>query len=408
MTDEDREIRKHFPIFEANPDLHYLDNSATSQRPVEVLDAVTKFYETVNSNPMRGLYDISLRATEQYEEARTKVANFINAKDSSEIVFTRNATESLNQIAYSYGENFIKEGDEIIVSIAEHHSNMLPWQQVAKKTGATLKYFYCEKDGEFSLEKFKELLTPNTKLVAMTEMSNLFGRKNDVKAFAAEAHKAGAVFVADGAQSAPHIKVDVQDSDIDFFAFSGHKMYAPMGIGVLYAKKDLLEKMPPFLFGGEMIEYVTIEGATYAEVPHKFEAGTVNAGGAVGLCAALDFINSYGLDFLEKREEELTKYAVERILEVPHVTLIGSEDYREHHGILTFKIDGVHPHDVAAIMDSAHVAIRAGHHCAQPLHKYLGVMSTSRMSLGFYNTKDDIDAFIDCLSSMRSEMGYKD
>ena len=407
MTNEDREIRAHFPIL-SDEKLVYLDNSATSQRPQAVLDAVEEFYRTVNSNPMRGLYNISIRATEQYEEAREAVADFIGAAEPAEIVFTRNATESLNLVAYSYGEAFIHEGDEIIVSIAEHHSNLLPWQILAKKTGAVLTYFECREDGEFSLDEFKKLLSEKTALVAMTQMSNVFGRLNDVKAFAAEAHRVGAVFVCDGAQSAPHVPVNVIDLDVDFFAFSGHKMYAPMGIGVLYGKKELIEKMPPFLYGGEMIEYVQKYSATYAEVPHKFEAGTVNAGGAVGLLAALKFMKGIGWETIERREEELTAYAYERMLSVPRVKVLGAADASDHHGILTFTIEGVHPHDVAAIMDEHGVCIRAGHHCAQPLHKHLGIMSTSRASLGFYNTHEDIDAFIAALSGMRKEMGYPD
>ena len=407
MTEEDRRVRSYFPIFEKQ-DIAYLDNSATSQRPKPVLDAVRDFYETVNSNPMRGLYDISIEATETYEKARAAVADFIGADEASEIVFTRNATESLNLVAYSYGETFIKEGDEILVSIAEHHSNLLPWQILAKKKGATLTYFDCEEDGSFSLEKFKSLLSEKTAIVAMTQMSNIFGRLNDVRAFAAAAHAVHAVFVCDGAQSVPHVPVDVKDLDVDFLAFSGHKMYAPMGIGVLYGKADLLQKMPPFLYGGEMIEYVKKYSATYAEVPHKFEAGTVNAGGAAGLLAAIDFMKEVGFETIEKRELELTAYALQKMQAIPHVKVIGSDKAEDHHGILTFTIEGVHPHDVSAIMNEHGVCIRAGHHCAQPLHQHLGVMSTSRASLGFYNTTEDIDRFIAALSGMRAEMGYKD
>lgn len=407
MTEQDKKIRDEFPLLK-NKDIVYLDNSATSQKPQCVLDAVMAYYENYNANPLRGLYELSVEATDAYENARSEVADFIGAREKEEIVFTRNATESLNLVAYSYGMHFLKAQDEILISIEEHHSNILPWQQVAKKTGAKLVYFECEQDGTLDIQKFEKQISSKTKIVAMTQISNVFGRKNDIRAFAEIAHQNGAVFVCDGAQSVPHIPVDVKDLNVDFMAFSGHKMFAAMGIGVLYAKRELLEQMPPFLLGGEMIEYVTREDATYAEVPHKFEAGTVNAGGAVSLGAAIRFMKKYGWDAIENRENELTKMAVEGIQKIPHVTLLGAEDYKEHHGILTFKIEGVHPHDIAAIFDEAHVAVRAGHHCAQPLHKYLGVMSTTRASLAFYNTKEDVQAFLDCLKTIRGKMGYTD
>jgi cysteine desulfurase/selenocysteine lyase len=372
------------------------------------MEAVSEFYLNHNANPMRGLYDLSIEATDAYESARSTVASFIGARSEKEIVFTRNTSESLNLIAYSYGMNFLKEGDEIVITIMEHHSNMLPWQQVAKHTGATLKYIYPDKDGYLSTERFKEAITEKTKLVSVTQISNVFGRLNDVKSFAKIAHEAGAIISVDGAQSVPHIPVDVCDLDCDFLSFSGHKMFAPMGIGVLYAKKDILEEMPPFLYGGEMIEYVTTEGATYNEVPHKFEAGTVNVGGAVGLEAAIKFIEKFGFDTIVRREDELTEYAFNLMKEVPHVNIIGADDPHDHHGILTFTIDGVHPHDVAAIFDSENVAVRAGHHCAQPLHKWLGALSTTRASLGFYNTKEDVDRFIAALRKIRPSMGYED
>ena len=289
MSLDIQKIRSDFPFFD-NSDLAYLDNSATTQRPRQVVEAVADYEYHHNSNPFRGLYELSIDATERYEAARAKVAKFINAKSDKEIIFTRNASESLNLVAYSLGEMCLKEGDEVITTVVEHHSNMLPWRLAAKRYGATVKYLECEEDGSFSLEKFKSLLTDKTKIVAMTAMSNIFGRIIDIKSFAAAAHEVCAYFVADGAQSVPHSKTDVQNLDVDFLAFSGHKMLAPMGIGVLYGKEELLKKMPPFLSGGEMIEYVTFEDITYAELPHKFEAGTVNAGGAVGLAAAIDYI----------------------------------------------------------------------------------------------------------------------
>lgn len=407
MTKEDKLIRKEFPVFE-NRNVIYLDNSATTQKPPCVLKAVTDYYEKNNANPLRGLYELSLAATDAYESARQTVADFIHAEKASDIVFTRNATESLNLIAYSYGLHFLKEGDEIIISVMEHHSNMLPWQNVAKATGAKLIYLEPDPDGYLPPERLEEHISDRTKLVSITQVSNVFGRENDIKAMAHIAHKHGAVFSCDGAQSVPHMKVDVQDLDVDFLSFSVHKMYAPMGIGVLYGKEELLEKMPPFLYGGEMIEYVTLEGATYAELPHKFEAGTVNVGGAVGLEAAIHFVNRFGWDLIESRELDLTKRMMDGMKEIDHVHIIGSDKAEDHHGIVTFQIDGVHPHDVAAIFDSYHVAVRAGHHCAQPLHKFLGVMSTTRASLAFYNTEEDVDAFLHALSMIRPEMGYKD
>lgn len=401
------DIKKEFPILEKRQ-IVYLDNAATTQKPPCVIEAASRYYNENNANPLRGLYQLSIDATDEYENSRQEVADFIGAADKSEIIFTRNATESLNLVAYAYARNFLHEGDEVITTIAEHHSNMIPWQQACKATGAHLTYLYCEKDGTMTPEMLEKIISDKTKIVAVTQVSNVFGRVNDIKGFAEVAHKHGAILVADGAQSVPHIPVNVQDLDCDFLSFSGHKMYAPMGIGVLYGKKDLLEKMPPFLFGGEMIEYVTTEGATWAELPHKFEAGTVNVGGAVGLGEAIRFMKRFGWEKIEQREEELTVYAMEKMAAYPHVHIIGSKDPKEHHGIITFTIDGVHPHDCAAIFDEHGVAIRAGHHCAQPLLKYLGTASTVRASMAFYNDKSDIDAFYDALVSIRKEMGYAD
>ncbi len=400
-----QQIRKDFPFFEKS-DLAYLDNSATTQRPRQVVEAVMDYEYYHNSNPFRGLYDLSIDATERYEAARTKVAGFINARTDKEIIFTRNASESLNLVAYSLGEMCLKEGDEIITTVVEHHSNMLPWRLTAKRHGATVKFLECEKDGSFSLEKFKSLLSEKTKIVAMTAMSNIFGRVIDIKSFAAEAHKFGAYFVADGAQSVPHSVTDVQDMDVDFIAFSGHKLLAPMGIGVLYGKEEILNEMPPFLSGGEMIEYVTLEDITYAELPHKFEAGTVNAVGAVGLAAAIDYLNEIGLHNIEERELELTTMALEGMQKIPHVIVLGSDKPEQHHGIITFKIEGVHPHDIAAIIADANVAVRAGHHCAEPLHQFLEIPSTTRASMMFYNTEEEVQRFLDIVAKIRPMMGY--
>ncbi len=405
MSLDIQKIRSDFPFFDKS-DLAYLDNSATTQRPRQVVEAVADYEYHHNSNPFRGLYELSIDATERYEAARAKVAKFINAKSDKEIIFTRNASESLNLVAYSLGEMCLKEGDEVITTVVEHHSNMLPWRLAAKRYGATVKYLECEEDGSFSLEKFKSLLTDKTKIVAMTAMSNIFGRIIDIKSFAAAAHEVGAYFVADGAQSVPHSKTDVQNLDVDFLAFSGHKMLAPMGIGVLYGKEELLKKMPPFLSGGEMIEYVTFEDITYAELPHKFEAGTVNAGGAVGLAAAIDYIEQIGIEAIEERELELTRMALEGMQAIPHITVLGSDKAEEHHGILTFKIDGVHPHDIAAIIADSNVAVRAGHHCAEPLHHFIGIPSTTRASLMFYNTEEEVERLLEVMKKIRNMMGY--
>ncbi len=399
------EIRKDFPFFENN-NLAYLDNSATTQKPRQVMEAVSDYYLYHNANPFRGLYDLSVDSTERYEAARKKVAEFINAKYSGEIIFTRNASESLNLAARSLSEMLLMRGDEIIITVAEHHSNMLPWRIEAERYGAIVKYLHTDMFGDFSIQEFKSLLTAKTKIVAMTAMSNVFGKINDIKSFAKIAHDAGAVFIADGAQSVPHSRTDVQDLDVDFMAFSGHKMLSPMGIGVLYGKKNILDKMPVFLSGGEMIDTVSLDEVTYAEIPHKFEAGTVNAGGAVGLAAAIEYIEEIGLTGIEEREEMLTEIAIDGIRKIPHVHVLGSEKANEHHGIITFIIDGVHPHDIADIIAHDNVAVRAGHHCAEPLHHELGIPSTTRASIMFYNTEDEVERLIKSVASVRRLMGF--
>lgn len=401
------EIRKDFPFFEKST-LAYLDNSATSQRPRSVVEAVEDFYYHRNANPFRGLYDLSVEATDAYEAAREKVAGFIGAESSTEIIFTRNASESLNLAAYSLGELVLREGDEIVCSVVEHHSNLLPWQHAAGRAGAVVKYLEPEADGSFSPEKLDELMSERTKIVALTAMSNVFGQMNDVKALAAVAHKYGAYYVADGAQSVPHGSTDVQELDVDLLAFSGHKMLSPMGIGVLYGKEKLLDRMPPFLTGGEMIETVSLTGVTYAELPHKFEAGTVNAGGAVGLAAAIDYLESVGMDRIVEREKELSRLAYSLISEIPHIELLGAKDPEGHHGIFTFRVEGVHPHDVAAILADRDLAVRAGHHCAEPLHQYLKIPSTTRASLMFYNTEEEVERLAEAMRSIRPVMGYED
>ena len=397
--------REDFPIL-LRDDTIYFDNAATSQRPRQVTEAMRRFDETCNANPMRGLYRWSIEATEQYEQARSDAAELIGAADSREIVFTRNTTESINLAAYSYGLNFLKEGDEIVVSVMEHHSNLLPWQMVSRQTGARLVFLEPEADGTLTEQELLSKITPRTRLVAIGHVSNVLGVTNPVKRIAEIAHQNGALVLVDGAQSTPHMPVNVQELGADFYAFSGHKMLGPMGIGALYARKELLEEMPPFLSGGEMIEYVSRESATYAEIPHKFEAGTVNASGAAGLSAAIHYLKNVGFDTIRETEERLTARLMKGLQELPYITIYGSQDPKKHCGIVTFNIEGCHPHDVASVLDSEQVAIRAGHHCAQPLMKFLGVGSTARASLYFYNTEEEVDRFLDKISKVRGWLGY--
>lgn len=401
----ERDHRRDFPLL-MNTDVAYLDSAATAQRPQCVLDAEEKFYTTCNANPLRGLYPLSIAATDAYENAREAVRKFLNAASAKEIIFTRNTSESLNLVAYSYGLSNVKAGDEVVVSIMEHHSDLLPWQMVCRQTGAKLRFIECEPDGSVDLNKVEPLIGSRTKVVAMTQVSNVLGRENPIRQVAELAHRAGAVMVVDGAQSTPHMPVDVQALGADFLAFSGHKVYGPMGIGVLYGRKELLEKMPPFLTGGEMIESVTREGAVYAELPHKFEAGTVNAAGAAGLHAALDYMAQVGFGTMQRRELELTRRAMEGMKQIPYVHILGSDQPEEHHGIITFTVDGVHPHDIGQILAADGVNIRAGHHCAQPLLAYLGHPSTARASIAFYNTEEEIDRLLASVSTLRERMGY--
>lgn len=398
-------VRQDFVLLQ-NTDRVYFDNAATSQKPKCVIDAVQEFYEKYNANVLRGLYPLSVEATERYENARKTVQRFIHAACPEEIIFTRNATESMNLVAYSYGMANLKAGDEILVSILEHHSNILPWQMVSRVTGAKLVFLECEPDGTIPKEKMDEAFSEHTKLVAVTQVSNVLGCVNDIPELVKRARACGAVILMDAAQSAPHMPIDVQKLDVDFVAFSGHKMLAPMGIGVLYGKQELLEKMPPFLTGGEMIETVSRYDAVYAELPHKFEAGTVNAGGAVGLAAAIDYLESYGMDTLHAVEQELTAYLFRGMNAIPHVHVLGSQREDNHTGIVSFTVDQVHPHDISEVLSSDGMDIRAGHHCAQPLHDHLGIHSTARASLMFYNTKEEIDRFLESVSNIRRRMGF--
>ena len=407
-----QEFLKDFPLLHTQMNgkpIAYLDNGATTQKPEQVIRAICGYYGGCNANPHRGAYALSVEATEIYENARKVTAQFINAKRPEEIIFTKNATEALNLVAYSYGLTNVGKGDEIVLTIAEHHSNLVPWQHVAKAKGATLKYIYLEKDGNLSDEDIETKITEKTKLVAVTQVSNVLGLKNDVKKVAKKAHSVGAVVVVDGSQSVAHQKVDVQDIDADFFAFSGHKMLSPMGIGVLYGKYDILDAMPPFLMGGDMIEYVQEQDTTFAELPAKFEAGTQNVGGAAGLQAAIEYLGKIGFDRIEAIEKELVDYALPQLRELPYIELYGCDSTRDNKtGIIAFNVKDVHPHDVATILDSTGVAVRAGHHCAQPLHRYLGLNASCRASFYLYNTKEDVDRWIAALKTVRSVLGYKD
>lgn len=400
-----RDFRQDFPLLRENP-IIYLDNAATTQRPACVIQAEEIFYQEYNANPLRGIYALGQEATERYEEARETVREFINAASSEEIIFTRNTTESLNLVAYSYGLTHLNKGDEIVVSILEHHSNLLPWQRVAKQTGARLKFLECEPDGQVTEEQIDRAFSNRTKLVAITRISNVLGWETNLARIIAQAKKSKAVVVVDAAQSVAHMPTDVQSMDADFLAFSGHKMFGPMGIGVLYGKKALLGEMEPFLLGGEMIQSVTRTDAVWAELPHRFEAGTVNAAGAWGLKAAIEYIRRIGFDTIRGRELALTAQALAGLQEIPHIQIQGGDRPEDHCGILSFTVEGVHPHDVSSILDADGIAVRAGHHCAQPLLEHLGVPSTTRASIAFYNTPEEIECLIKSVESIRRRMGY--
>jgi cysteine desulfurase / selenocysteine lyase len=387
-------IREAFPILNQEVNGHplvYLDSAATSQKPVQVIEAVAEYYRGYNSNVHRGVHTLGTKATDAYEGAREKVRKFINASSIEEIIFTRGTTTAINTVAASYARANLKAGDEIVITYMEHHSNIIPWQQVAKATGATLRYIPLEEDGSISIEQAKATINSNTKIVAIMYVSNVLGSINPVKEIAAIAHQNGAIMLVDGAQSTPHMKVDVQDLDCDFYAFSGHKMCAPTGIGVLYGKKHLLENMEPIEFGGEMIDFVDLQESTWKELPWKFEGGTPIIAGAVGLGAAIDFLTEIGMDNIEKHEHEIADYALEQLSTVEGVTIYGP---KHRAGLVTFNVEDVHPHDVATVLDVEGIAVRAGHHCAQPLMRWLKVSATARASFYLYNTKEDVDAFV--------------
>lgn len=394
--------KQDFPLLANNPQLKFLDSAATAQRPECVLDAQRSFYETMNANPLRGLYGLSVKATMAIEDARKHVASFINAPRHRDIVFGRNASEMLNLVALSYGAHAVGAGDEICITIMEHHSNLIPWQQICRATGAALVFMRPNEDGVVTEAEMRAKIGPNTKIVSAVHVSNVLGVENDVRLMASIAHENGAVMVVDGAQSVPHLQVDVQKLGCDFFVFSAHKLFGPMGIGVLWARRDLLEAMPPLLTGGEMIDNVSETDATWAEVPEKFEAGTQDAAGMYALDAAISYIENVGLDAIREREDALVAYAMKRMGELPFIEIIGSSDPSLHHGVISFNVKGIHPHDVSSVLDIDDVAIRAGHHCAQPLLAWLGVESSCRASIAFYNDASDIDAMIEGLKKVWS------
>ena len=389
-------FKDEFPILQERK-ISYLDSGATTQKPQCVIDAIESYYKECNANPHRGAYSLSIEATEKYESTREKIAKFINAKNREEIIFSKNATESLNLIAYSYGLDNLKKDDEVVLSIMEHHSNLVPWQYVTKKTNSKLKFMYINKDYELSKEEIESKITDKTKVVGITHVSNVLGTINNVKEIIKYAHKKGAIVIVDASQSIPHMKIDVQDLDADFLVFSGHKMFAPLGIGVLYGKEELLNKMTPFLMGGDMIEYVYEQNTTFAPLPNKFEAGTQNVEGVIGLGAAIDYIEKIGYKEIQNVEAAITKYAVNELSKLDFLELYITPHLENHSSVISFNIKGVHPHDVASILDSNGVCVRSGNHCAQPLLRYLGMDSTCRASFSIYNTKEDVDNLVEAL-----------
>ncbi|ECL4075159.1 cysteine desulfurase [Listeria monocytogenes] len=403
-----QKIRADFPILaqEINEKpLAYLDNAATSQKPKQVIEALTHYYEFDNANVHRGVHTLAARATDAYESARGKVAKFIHAREVAEIIFTRGTTSAINLVVDSYAEANIEAGDEIVISYLEHHSNLIPWQQLAKRKGAVLKYIELEENGTISVEQAKKTIGEKTKIVALAHVSNVLGTITPIKEIAAIAHQFGAVILVDGAQAVPHMEVDIVDLDADFYAFSGHKMMAPTGIGALYGKRELLDAMEPTEFGGEMIDFVELYDSTWKELPWKFEAGTPIIGGAIALGAAIDYLAEVGLENIHAHEQALASYAMEEMSKIEGITIYGPKDASKRCGLVTFNLEGAHPHDIATILDEDGVAIRAGHHCAQPLMKWLDVSSTARASFYIYNTKEEIDALIDGLKLTKEYFG---
>ena len=391
------EFKKDFPLL-MNRDITYLDSGATTQKPIQVINAIDEYYKNYNANPHRGAYTLSVEATEAYENTRTKISKFINARYREEIIFSKNATESLNLIAYSYGLDNLKKDDEVVISIMEHHSNLVPWQKITKATGSKLKYMYINEQFEIPDEEIESKITDKTKIVGIAEVSNVLGTINNIKKIIKIAHKKGAIVIVDASQSIPHRKVDVQELDADFLVFSGHKMLAPLGIGVLYGKREILNNMTPFLMGGDMIEYVHEQETTFAPLPNKFEAGTQNVEGVIGLGAAIDYIENIGYDKIQEIENEVVSYARSELSKLEYLDLYMTPNKENHQGVISFNIKGIHPHDVASILDSDGVCVRSGNHCAQPLMRFLGIDSTCRASFYFYNTKEDVDKLVNSLN----------
>lgn len=401
------EVRSQFPILNQEINGHplvYLDSAATSQKPQQVIDALQRYYEFDNANVHRGVHTLGSRATDAYEGAREKVATFINAESMSEIIFTRGTTTALNMVAQGYAREVCGDGDEIVLTATEHHSNLIPWQQVAKATGATLKYIPLQQDGTFDITDVEATITSRTKIVAMSHVSNVLGTVQPIKEVAELAHRHGAKMVVDGAQSAPHMKVDVQQLNCDFYAFSGHKMCGPTGIGVLYGKRELLEEMQPFEFGGEMIDHVDLHESTWKEIPWKFEGGTPIIAGAVGLGAAIDYLQEVGMEKIAQHEKQLVAYACDKLQPIEGLKIYGPTENRT--SLITFNLGDIHPHDVATVLDTEGIAIRAGHHCCQPLMRWLEVSSTARASFYMYNTEDDVDRLVKALQKTKEYFGH--
>ncbi len=397
-------IRKDFPILfqEVNDEpLVYLDNAATTQKPTQVLDVLRHYYEHDNANVHRGVHTLAERATADYENSREKVRAFINAKETAEVLFTRGTTTGLNWLVRSYGDAFIKEGDEIVISYMEHHSNIIPWQQLVERTGAVLRYLPLTDQGFIDMTAAKDIINEKTAIVSLAYVSNVLGVINPIKELAEMAHANNAVMIVDGAQATPHMAVDVQALDADFFAFSGHKMCGPTGIGVLYGKRHWLEQMEPVEFGGEMIDFVNLFDSTWKELPWKFEAGTPNIAGAIALGAAVDYLNEIGMENIHRYEQELVDYVLPKLHEIDGITTYGPQDPKHHTGVIAFNLDGIHPHDVATALDMEGIAVRAGHHCAQPLMNYLNLPATARASFYFYNTKEDADRLIEAIQATK-------
>ena len=386
-------FKDDFPILK-NRDISYLDSGATTQKPQCVIDAVENYYKMYNANPHRGAYSLSIEATEVYENTRAKIAKFINAENPEQIIFSKNATESLNLLAYSYGLDNLQSEDEVVLSIMEHHSNLVPWQYVTKKTGSTLKYMYINNQYELTREEIEEKITDKTKIVGITHVSNVLGTINNVKEIIKYAHSKGAIVIVDASQSIPHMRIDVQDLDADFLVFSAHKMLAPLGLGVLYGKKSILDAMRPFIMGGDMIEYVYEQDTTFAMLPNKFEAGTQNVEAVVGLGTAIDYIEKIGYDKIQEAEKEVVSYAREELSKLDYVKMYITPNEENHSAVISFNVEGVHPHDVASILDSIGVCVRSGNHCAQPLMRFLNIDSTCRASFYLYNTKEDVDRLV--------------